>query len=124
MARREQHHRGDRHAGRYLVTAAALIAGIVLSGCNDQDRPLFIEFSNGLDETIVVRYEEPGHEMDVATLDPTDTTTFTAVFSQRGSSCHGPFVVRTIDGDEVARAEKVCPGVVWRITSGDAASPT
>jgi hypothetical protein len=72
---------------------------------------------NGFDEVLIVTYEKPGHEMDVATIDPTEGTVFARVFSERGPSCHRPFVARTVDGQEIAHAKELCPGVVWTVVA-------
>ena len=101
------------------VLRRTLIAALIclsLAACSlDGDRGLNVNIFNGFDEVVVVTYEEPGHEMDVATIDPTEGTVFARVFSERGPSCHGPFVARTLGGQEVARAAELCPGVVWTV---------
>jgi hypothetical protein len=97
--------------------STALIC-LTLAACgNDQDRGLNVNIANGFDEVVVVTYEEPGNEMDVATLDPAEGTTLSKVFSELGPECHGPFVARTAGGQEVARANELCPGVAWTIVA-------
>jgi hypothetical protein len=104
-----------------VFLAASLI--VVVAACSDPDRGLSVTIANAFDEVVVVTYEEPGHEMAVATIDPAEGTTFSRVFSEFGPDCHGPFVARTAGGQEVARAMELCPGVVWTITM-QGASPT
>jgi hypothetical protein len=105
-----------------------LVAGLIcltLAACStDEGRGVNVNILNGFDEVVVVTYEEPGHEMDVATIDPAGATEFSRVFSELGPSCHGPFVARTVGGQEIARAGELCPGVVWTITAPNkSASP-
>lgn len=95
-----------------LLAASVMVA---VAACSDPDRGLSVTIANAFDEVVVVTYEEPGHEMEVATIDPAEGTTFSRVFSELGPDCHGPFVARTADGQEVARAGELCPGVVWTI---------
>jgi hypothetical protein len=71
--------------------------------------------ANGLGVPVAVRYEEAGHEADIGTLKPGEAVVVSEVFTDRGPSCHGPFVARATDGREVARALQVCPGGRWTV---------
>jgi hypothetical protein len=105
----------ERRCGLFLrLAAVALIAAVAL-GCTDADRGISAEVRNQTSVPISVRYQEPGHELDIGTLQPSQGTVIRSVFADRGSACHGPFVARTADGAEIARADELCPGVVWTI---------
>ena len=97
---------------------------LLVAACgNDYDRGLSLLIHNGLPQTVVVTYEEPGHEMSVATIEAGRGTEFSRVFDERGPWCHGPFVARSAEGNVVSRAEELCPGVVWTITAPPSEAP-
>ena len=101
--------------------AFLLALALVAFGCgNDQGRGLTAIIANGSTEAITVRNEEPGHEADVATLEPGRGIDYAEAFAERG--CHGPFVARTAAGVEIARAAELCPGSQWIIGASPRAS--
>jgi hypothetical protein len=92
------------------------MGSLLATACgNDYGRGVDVTIINGLAETVTVTYEEPGHEMPVATLDAGRGIVFSRVFSDRGPACHGPFIARSSDGTEVDIADELCPGVTWTI---------
>ena len=96
-----------------LVTVAL---ASLLTGCTmDGDRGLHLFIWNSTDEAVLVRYEEPGHEMDLGRIEPGRQLDVQSVFAERGPSCHGPFVARSPSGEEVARLDRACPTSDWRI---------
>ena len=98
-----------------MLVAVALAS--LLAGCSmDADRGLHLFILNSTDEVVLVRYEEPGHEMDLGRIEPGRVLDVQSVFAERGPSCHGPFVARSVSGAEIARAEQACPTSDWRIT--------
>jgi len=102
---------------RAIAILAALALASLVAGCsNDGDRGLHLFVSNMTDEAVLVTYEEPGHEMDLGRIEPGSALDVQSVFAERGPSCHGPFVARSLVGEEVARLEQACPTSDWRIT--------
>jgi hypothetical protein len=116
---------GIRNASwRRPAAFVAVAICLTVTACgNDFDRGLSVRIRNGLDEVVVVTYEEPGHEMDVGTFDPGEGTEFSKVF-ERGPGCYGPLVARTVGGQEVDRTAEMCSGVLWTIAArGSGANP-
>ena len=114
-----------RAASLAVRTVSIVVAGVLLTAAcgNDYDRGLSVLIHNGLSQTVVVTYEEPDHEMSVATIEAGAGTEFSRVFEERGPSCHGPFVARAEHGEEMSRAEELCPGVVWTIGARPSGTP-
>jgi hypothetical protein len=100
---------------RHLLVVACVAS--LLTACSDNRSGIWLRISNNTDETIVISYEEPGHHMDLGTVEPGRAEKVTAVFDDLGPSCHDPFVAKSRSGQEVARLDSACPNVDWSVDS-------
>ena len=96
--------------------ALAIVLALCLSSCQtDTTQKQSIRIINKTDQPIVLVYDEPGHHMELGTLDPDRISVVESVFTELGPGCHGPFVARRSDGTEVARLDRACSGTDWSV---------
>jgi len=105
-------------------TSVVVVVVSVLAGCcNDCGRGFTFRITNRTSDPVVVRLEEPGHQAEVATIEPDRTFEAGALFNGR-PSCFGPWVARTTSGVEIGRLVSACPGSEWSIRPGAPPSPS
>ena len=98
--------------------AVALLVALVAPGCSlDGDRGLFVDVHNATDQPITVTFEGPANELVRGPIAPGSGLSERDLFRELGPRCTGPVAVRWPNGAVVARADELCPGVVWRVTA-------
>jgi hypothetical protein len=90
------------------------LTAILGACCSDCGRRFTFVITNETSDTLTIRLEEPGHEADVATIEPERNVEAGDQFLSR-PVCFGPWVARDRTGREVARLTRACPGSSWSI---------
>ena len=109
--------RSRSDAVRAAISLAVAATILLLAACvsSDQTVGLWLRVTNATDQTLTLTYEEPGHQMNLGTVEPGRLLLIESVFEQLGPSCHGAFLARSANGEEIGRLEQACPNMDWSI---------